>query len=543
MQVPPIKNFIELIQKSGLVQMDQLREALVECREENGGRPLTETEMVSDFLIDKGLLTQWQLNKLYVGKHKGFFLGKYKLHRHLGTGGMSSVYLAEHTLMKQLRAIKVLPKKRVDDKTYFDRFYLEARATAALDHKNIVRAHDIDNDSDTHYIVMEYIDGLDFSEIVKQEGPPAFHESVELLLQAACGLQFAHDSGVIHRDVKPGNLLRDKNRVVKILDMGLALFHEDDESLTIANNEKVLGTADYLAPEQAINSHEVDHRADIYGLGGTFYFLLTGHAPFPDGSLAQRIAMHQTKMPTDIRKSRADCPKDLASICMRMLQKDPNARYQSCNELITVLQKWLVKHGYAVKAVSSHSTAGGRQDAQAVTVSQSNVSKSQREVATQTIENGAGQDVGRPGSGLGRGSKKGEGDSQNPRLPGKSFSKTDPVRGSQVDTFATMSGLKRAQTNTAQGETPDLTSLDAGETELTEMDLLAESGSLSGLDLGSIPLGQPTQISAPIASQNLSSQQSKAGHVMVPKWLMWLSIAGVSILLITLILVVYLLIS
>ena len=211
--------------------------------------------------------------------------------------------------MHDQRAIKVLPKARVKDATYLARFQLEAKAIASLNHPNIVLAYDIDNEDDVHYIVMEYVDGLDLQALVKRDGPLDPSTAADWIAQAARGLEHAHSKGVIHRDVKPANLLIDQDGVIRLLDMGLALVTAgDEESLTVANNENVLGTADYLAPEQALNSHTVDHRADIYGLGCTLYFLLTGKPPFSDGTLAQRIAKHQTEMPTSIRKVRPDVP-------------------------------------------------------------------------------------------------------------------------------------------------------------------------------------------------------------------------------------------
>ncbi|MFY8201940.1 MAG: serine/threonine protein kinase, partial [Pirellula staleyi] len=150
---------------------------------------------------------------------------------------------------------------------------------------------------------------------------------------------------LIHRDVKPANLLVNKDGVVKVLDLGLALFTEEaDASLTMEYNDKVLGTADYLPPEQAINSHKIDSRADMYGLGCTLYFLLTGHPPFPDGSIASRIIKHQNSMPPDVRKDRPDCPGELDGVCVKMMQKDPKYRYASCLQVAEVLEAWLVKY-------------------------------------------------------------------------------------------------------------------------------------------------------------------------------------------------------
>jgi serine/threonine-protein kinase len=270
---------------------------------------------------------------------------------------MSSVYLAQHVIMRRKVAIKVLPKRRLGNASYLERFQLEAQATARLDHPNIVRAYDIDNEGNNHFIVMEYVRGRDLQEIIKQDGPLSYERAVNYIAQAARGLQHAHDSGLIHRDVKPGNLLVDDLGIVKILDLGLALFADEERaSLTIQHNESVLGTADYLAPEQALNSHNVDPRADIYGLGCTLYYALTGHAPFPEGSLAQRIAKHQTLSPADIHLDRPDCPPALVDICMKMMQKRKEDRFQSCREVAEVLTRFaqsaLVESGNRVAGIA-----------------------------------------------------------------------------------------------------------------------------------------------------------------------------------------------
>jgi len=351
-----VKNFLDLTTRSRLVSEDALAQAFADFREQHQGDPLDQSSQITaedfaKFLIDRGLITKWQADKLLDKKYKGFFLGRYKLLGHLGTGGMSSVYLAEHTVMQRRVAIKVLPKSRVDDSSYLARFHQEAKAAARLDHPNIVRAYDVDNEGDTHYMVMEFVEGSDLQNIVRDRSANGDElepeKAAEYILQAARGLAHAHSAGLIHRDIKPANLLVDKNGTVKILDMGLALFKNDEmASLTIAHNENVLGTADYLAPEQALNSHNVDLRADIYSLGCTLYYVLTGHAPFNEGTLAQRIAKHQTQMPPDIRNDRADCPASLIGICTRMIQKDPDDRYQTADEVCEALEEWLQSRGH-----------------------------------------------------------------------------------------------------------------------------------------------------------------------------------------------------
>jgi serine/threonine-protein kinase len=344
-----VKKFFELVQQSKLVDEIDLAKAMTAYKRKHGKLPDTPQELAEE-LIQLELLTQWHCDKLLIGKYKGFFLGRYKLLRHLGAGGMSSVYLAEHNLMRQMRAIKVLPRSRVNDSSYLDRFHLEAQATAALDHPNIVRAYDVDNDGDTHYLVMEYVTGADLQTIVKEKGPLDFKQAAGYIAQAAHGLDYVHKEGLIHRDIKPANLLIDEDDIVKVLDLGLALFSDDAKmaSVTLTHNENILGTADYLAPEQAVNSHDVDSRVDIYGLGCTLYYILTGRAPFPEGSLAQRIAKHQREMPDDIRISRKDCPITLVAICNKMMAKNPSHRYQACKEISEVLSDWVKDKSVAV---------------------------------------------------------------------------------------------------------------------------------------------------------------------------------------------------
>jgi serine/threonine-protein kinase len=309
---------------------------------------------VADSLVRLGLLTRWQADRLLEGRHKGFFLGKYKLLDHLGTGGMSSVFLAEHVLMQRRVAIKVLPKDRVADSSYLARFHREAQAAAALDHRNIVRAYDVDNEGSTHYLVMEYIEGRNLHYVVKEDGPLEYALAADYIRQAAEGLAHAHQAGLIHRDVKPANLLVDRKNVIKLLDLGLARFTDDGKtSLTVKFDENVLGTADYLAPEQALNSHAADARADIYGLGCSFYYLLTGHPPFPDGTLPQRLVMHQRQAPPSILLDRPDAPAELVAVCMKMMAKRPDDRYQSAEEVAKVLGQWLVAQGRMVESGGS----------------------------------------------------------------------------------------------------------------------------------------------------------------------------------------------
>jgi serine/threonine protein kinase len=349
-----LDTFLDLVRRSGLVEPTKLEAALAELDQRGDVNSTSDSGMVCSHLIGAGLLTEWQSERLLEGRHKGFFLGKYKLLGHLGTGGMSSVYLAEHVTMCRRVAIKVLPHSRVKDSSYLARFYREARAAAALDDPNIVRAYDVDSDvekqtgKETHYLVMEYVEGRDLQVAVTADGPLSPVQAADYMRQAASGLAHAHQVGLIHRDIKPGNLLIDVKGTVKILDMGLAAFSDDNQaSLTIAHDERVLGTVDYLSPEQAIDSHTVDGRADIYSLGCTLYFALLGHPPFPEGPSTQRLLAHQSQEPVSIRKKRPEVPEDLVAICSRMMAKRRENRYQTAGQVVEALQHWLNIHSSA----------------------------------------------------------------------------------------------------------------------------------------------------------------------------------------------------
>ncbi|MEK6235282.1 MAG: serine/threonine protein kinase, partial [Planctomycetales bacterium] len=325
-----VEDYKQLILEHKLVEEPQLEKVLAKLSESYGDKPY-EVETLADSMVEAKLVTLWQnkvimegrVKSLLGGKHQGFFVGTYKLLRHLGTGGMNAVYLAEHTVMRRQVAIKVLSFGGDDDQAFLERFRMESRAIAALDDPNIVRAHDFNNDEDIYYLVMEFVEGKDLHHIIKEKGALPFETAADYIQQSSKGLAHAHQMGLIHRDIKPANLLVDNKKVVKLLDLGIARLAESDEehSITKTHSDSILGTADYLAPEQALDSHDVDARADIYSLGCTLYFLLTGHPPFSRGSLAQRMLMHQMQEPPSIYEDRPNAPPGLVEICQKMMAK------------------------------------------------------------------------------------------------------------------------------------------------------------------------------------------------------------------------------
>jgi serine/threonine protein kinase len=331
--------FLELVRKSGVLDEKRLDAHLQKLRD--AGSLPTDPGKAAGMLVRDGLLTTFQAEQILQGKWRRFSIGKYKVLERLGSGGMGSVYLCEHKLMRRRVAVKVLPTAKAADPSSLERFYREARAVAALDHANIVHAYDIDQDDNLHFLVMEYVDGASLQEIVKRTGPMDPVRAAHYLRQSALGLAHAHERGLIHRDIKPGNLLVDRTGTVKVLDMGLARFFNDEEDiLTKKYDDNVLGTADYLAPEQAVDSHEVDVRADIYSLGATCYFMLTGRTPFGEGTVAQKLIWHQSRQPKPVNAVRPDVPAALSAVIAKMMAKQPADRYQTPQEVADALAPW-----------------------------------------------------------------------------------------------------------------------------------------------------------------------------------------------------------
>lgn len=335
----PIESFLDLTRKSGLVDATRLN-LYLDRLEQKEGIPEDPKELAKVFVRD-AVLSRFQADQLISNKWRGFYVGKYRVIERIGIGGMGQVYLAEHRTMKRRYAIKVLPRAKASDPAALERFEREARAGGSIDHPNIVRAYDKDQDGDLHYLVMDFVDGCSLAEIVQATGPLAIDRACNYLYQSALGLKHAHDSGLIHRDIKPANILIDREGVVKILDMGLARFFNDhDDMITRKYDETVLGTADYLSPEQAIDSHNVDIRSDIYSLGCTFYYVMTGQPPFGEGSVAQKLIWHQTRAPKALSEHRKDIPEDLNNIINRCMLKNVDERYRSPEALIEALQKY-----------------------------------------------------------------------------------------------------------------------------------------------------------------------------------------------------------
>jgi len=304
-------------------------------------------------LIQRGWLTPFQVNYLLKGKADELVLGAYVLLERIGEGGMGQVYKARHQNLDRVVALKVLRQDLLKRDDLVKRFHREIQLVATLSHPNIVLAFDADCVNGQHFLAMEYVEGVDLSRLVQSRGPQGVRDSCDFIRQAALGLQHAHERGLVHRDIKPSNLLRtNQGNTVKILDLGLARLQEsadDDMAGTIdapagaraqsllTQAGRVMGTPDYIAPEQARNSHTVDIRADIYSLGCTFYYLLTGKPPFAGASFIEKLFKHQSETAPAVEQLRREVPPAVGAVVRKLMAKKPEQRYQTPGELAAAL--------------------------------------------------------------------------------------------------------------------------------------------------------------------------------------------------------------
>ena len=335
-----VPELIDRLRKSRLVPVDRLEGFLAALQTASG---VPTPAALLDRLVAAGMITKFHADKLIAGKYKGFQLGddRYLILDQLGAGGMGQVFLAEHAQMRRLVALKVLsPHAFENDPVARERFMREARAAGTLDHPNIVRVFDLCQDGKILFLVMEYVEGLSLQALVTQFGPLDVAAACHYARQVAFGLRHAHEMGFVHRDIKPANLILERTGLVKILDLGLVRSEADAASgLTKQlDNRSILGTADYVAPEQAVDSSKVDVRADIYSLGATLYFLLAGRPLFPEGRTAQKLVWQQIKDPVPLNRLRPEVPADLAAVVHRMLEKRPADRYATAAEVFEALE-------------------------------------------------------------------------------------------------------------------------------------------------------------------------------------------------------------
>ncbi|MEO1529106.1 MAG: protein kinase, partial [Planctomycetota bacterium] len=270
---------------------------------------------------------------------------RYEVVEMIGRGGMGCVYKARHRMMDRTVALKIIHRHWVQQQEVIDRFQREVKTAASLDHPNIVTAYDAEQVDDVHFLLMEHVDGIDLAKKVKDEGPLEVGAACEIIRQVAQGLHYAHGKGMVHRDIKPHNLMLTQDNVVKILDFGLASLtpqavgdsSRDNHESALTTAGSIMGTPDYISPEQAVDASSVDGRSDIYSLGMTLYFLLAGRAPFATGSATEKLKQHADADPVSLAELRSDVPHALLDVIARMTAKDPATRFETPAEVAAAL--------------------------------------------------------------------------------------------------------------------------------------------------------------------------------------------------------------
>jgi serine/threonine protein kinase len=337
MAVASAADLLETLRQTELVDAAKLDEL---ARESGDADTLS---LVKE-LIRCGWLTKFQIEEVLRGRAEGLVLGPFHLLDRLGTGGMGQVFKARHQIMHRLVALKILRPEMLKNDDAPRRFLREAQAAARLNHPNIVTLYDAGDINGTFYLAMELIDGADLAKHVRTSGPLPIACACDYLRQVAEGLHHAHGQGLVHRDVKPSNLLLSRDRtIVKILDMGLARFDSfaglPGPDGTLTREGSVIGTFDYLSPEQAKNAREVDARADLYSLGCTFYHLVSGRPPFPSESGLDKLIKHQLDEPARLDTFRADVPPHFAALIHKLMAKCPEDRFFSAAEVAAEVRK------------------------------------------------------------------------------------------------------------------------------------------------------------------------------------------------------------
>lgn len=343
---PTLAVFVHRLLDCGLMTPKEYQVFLDGLPAEN--RPTTAREL-AQAMHRQDMLSGFQAQAIWQGKTRGLVVGNYVILDRLGKGGMGQVYKARHRRMDRIVALKLLPTNAMKSADLVQRFQREVRAAAKLSHQNIVTAYDADEDQGLHFLVMEYVDGMDLAALVKRHGTLAVSAAVDYVLQAARGLEYAHQHGVIHRDIKPHNLLIDRHRNVKVLDMGLARLEGSIEpsnvpGIAVADDGltqigQVMGTLDYMPPEQALDTRLADARADVYSLGCTLYYLLNGHSPYGGDSMARKIAAHRMAPIPSLRTLRSDVPESLDVVFQKMLAKRPEDRQRTMTAVIAELER------------------------------------------------------------------------------------------------------------------------------------------------------------------------------------------------------------
>ena len=328
---------------SDLVTQEQMKDALdalMDAQRASEGVEVLQVEVsdeqLADQLVYNGVISDYQAEQLKSGRTK-FNLGPYVITGWIGQGGMGQVFKGEHMVLGRVSAIKVLPLDKTTDYA-ISNFHREIKLQARMDHPNLVRAYDAGHDGKVHFLVTEYVPGHDLRRLIRNQGKLTVAEAAGVVMQIAQGLYYAHQQGLIHRDIKPGNILVTEDGTAKLSDLGLSGFV--DNEIEDPRAGKIVGTADYLAPELIRNPREVSTVTDIYSLGCTLYYSITGKVPFPGGSAKEKARRHLNEHPWHPRQFSTDVSEEFVELIADMMEKDPQKRIQSAEEVANRLEPW-----------------------------------------------------------------------------------------------------------------------------------------------------------------------------------------------------------
>lgn len=335
-----VERLLKAVLRSKLLDRETLQEALRDLALDRRDDP----DAVADHLIKSGKLSRFQARKLLQGQSAGLVLGPFQILAPIGKGGMGTVYLARDTRSEQLLALKVLtPKKARDEPRLLARFRREMEMCQRVAHPHIAWTCDVGVCQGVYYIAMEYIPGKSLYRIVSDGGPLEVSRAARLFVEIAAALDHAHHQGLIHRDLKPSNIQVTPNDHAKLLDLGLALMQGETAGAreVVGGQGYVVGTMDYIAPEQAEDAASVDPRSDIYALGSTLYFALTGKPPFPGGTTMEKLQHHREDEPQPIEEHNPKIPSRFSELVRRMMAKNPDDRFPNAHVLQSELQAWV----------------------------------------------------------------------------------------------------------------------------------------------------------------------------------------------------------
>lgn len=384
-----LRQFAQCLADSGLMSLAELK-AYHESLPADA-RPRSADDLAQTLIRDRKL-TKFQAEQLTQGRFKGLVLGNYALLEKLGQGGMGAVFKAQHRRMERIVAIKVLPSEATKSPEGLRRFHREVRAAAKLIHPHIVTAFDADEADEMHFLVMEYVEGRDLGTVLKENAPLAVDVVVGYILQAARGLAFAHSKGIYHRDIKPANLLLDHTGTVKILDMGLARFEASEHTMTstegLTQAGQVMGTVDYMSPEQSADTHSADHRSDIYSLGCTMYRLLTNEPVYSGSTTIRKIMAHRQNPAPSLQKARPEVSAEIDAVFRKMVAKKPADRQQAMTEVINDLESCLADDIHAAPPAGSNANDSALQG---FLNQMSNVGRANRGAASQAGRSSIGK--------------------------------------------------------------------------------------------------------------------------------------------------------